>query len=328
MILMKFLLAMQAKTWSLHWKYFLYLFCDGWVRTSIGLTPLVDQNCWDILFNVHVNREESLEVEIFARFLQEFYDKMDLLFFLFVRSVISSKLHVNFKSRWTSSVANQTSSELGPGKGNSLSHQSYCLISSLTGKWLTFRECAYITRIVFGKENDSIHADFMNTLSPIMVGQLVSSPTGRSPHSTPAVRDTRRLNLDEFLHLAVLFYHRSVKELSPQDLQRGSSAQVAAREFPRLPGQSSTTCNLIPPSPYEGLFDLNRIPPTPTAKKPETPHPSPIPPRSTFSPPASTPTKPQSTQHLSQRPPPPSTAPHRMNFTSHQLPDSEETLTG
>lgn len=69
---------------------------------TIGLKSLTDQMCWDMLYTLHCNREEHLEAEIFARFLQEFYDRMDLLFFLYVRSVLSDILKINFKTRWNS----------------------------------------------------------------------------------------------------------------------------------------------------------------------------------------------------------------------------------
>ena len=51
-------------------------------------------------YSVEFYRRSSLEVEMFARFLQEFYDYADLLFFLYVRSVVSKVLNVSFKQRW------------------------------------------------------------------------------------------------------------------------------------------------------------------------------------------------------------------------------------
>lgn len=53
-----------------------------------GLRSLVAQTCWDLLYNTHALRKDHLEVEVFARFLEEFYDPDDLLFFLYVRNVI------------------------------------------------------------------------------------------------------------------------------------------------------------------------------------------------------------------------------------------------
>lgn len=71
------------------------------MSTVVGLLKaLVDQTCWDLLYNTHIYRNDFLEVEIFARFLQEFYDNDDLLFYLYVRSVVMKVLQVSFKTRW------------------------------------------------------------------------------------------------------------------------------------------------------------------------------------------------------------------------------------
>ena len=40
--------------------------------TKIGLKSLVDQTCWDVLCTAHTYRRDYLELEVFARFLQEF----------------------------------------------------------------------------------------------------------------------------------------------------------------------------------------------------------------------------------------------------------------
>ena len=55
------------------------------IGTNSGLKRLVDQISIDLLYNIHCYRKNYLEYEIFARFLSEFYDHDDLLFFLYVR---------------------------------------------------------------------------------------------------------------------------------------------------------------------------------------------------------------------------------------------------
>lgn len=35
-----------------------------------GLRQLVDQTCWDLLYNVHLLRDEFPEIEVFAKFLE------------------------------------------------------------------------------------------------------------------------------------------------------------------------------------------------------------------------------------------------------------------
>jgi hypothetical protein len=146
--------------------------------TEKGLIKtIVDQNCWDLLYNVHVYRHDYLEVEIFARFLQEFYDNDDLLFYLYVRSVISKVLNVSFKSRW--------------GKADGPARQP-------KGLWMSYRECVQVARIVFGVQNETMWHRFLEIINPQMVGQKTETA------------DTRRIDITQFLHLAVVGYHQTV----------------------------------------------------------------------------------------------------------------------
>ena len=95
------------------------------IGTNVGLRTICDQSCWDLLFNITIFRRDSLEVELFSRFLQEYYDRDELLFFLYVKSIIGRVLNINFKTRWlnnnsssgsTQSVHSRTSSIAGPNK--------------------------------------------------------------------------------------------------------------------------------------------------------------------------------------------------------------------
>jgi len=76
------------------------IFVVDFFSKRYGLRNLVDQTCWDMLLNIDIKRKNLLEVEIFARFLEEFYDPDDLLFFLYVRSVIQKEIGINFRNRW------------------------------------------------------------------------------------------------------------------------------------------------------------------------------------------------------------------------------------
>lgn len=58
------------------------MFVYRFLANRLGLKALVDQTCWDMLGTIAQLRSQHLEVEIFARFLQELYDHDDLLFFL------------------------------------------------------------------------------------------------------------------------------------------------------------------------------------------------------------------------------------------------------
>lgn len=95
------------------------------IGTNVGLRTICDQSCWDLLFNITIYRRDSLEVELFARLLQEYYDRDELLFFLYVKSIIGRVLHINFKNRWLGNnssvgsnhtVNSRTSTMNGPNK--------------------------------------------------------------------------------------------------------------------------------------------------------------------------------------------------------------------
>jgi len=97
------------------------------LSTLVGLKNLVEQTCWDLLYNAESYRKSFLEVEIFMRFIQEFYDQDDLLFFLYVRAVVAKTLHISFKRRWAKSDGASNKKPL----------------------WMSFREILLVSKTVF-----------------------------------------------------------------------------------------------------------------------------------------------------------------------------------
>lgn len=146
------------------------------LATVVGMSKILDSTCWDLIYNIHHYRREYIEVEAFARFLQEFYNHDDLLFYLYVRNVVGNLLHVNFKHRWAKSD--------GPGR----------LPKTL---WMSYRECVYVAKTVFGANNEALYRDFLNIIIPQMVGQKT------------ATVDSRRIDIAQYLHLAVVGYHQT-----------------------------------------------------------------------------------------------------------------------
>lgn len=146
------------------------------LATVVGMSKILDKTGWDLIYNVHRYRREYVEVEAFARFLQEFYNHDDLLFYLYVRNVIGNLLHINFKLRWVKSD--------GPGR----------LPKVL---WMSYRECVYVAKSVFGAGNEALYKDFLNIIIPQMVGQKT------------ATVDSRRIDIAQYLHLAVVGYHQT-----------------------------------------------------------------------------------------------------------------------
>ena len=129
-----------------------------------GLQQLVDQTAWDLLYTVNALRKTHLEIEIFAQFLQEWYDPDDLLFFMYLRSVIQKLLNVSFKTRWGSEATR------GPER---------------TPKqlWLSYRECITVARTVFGNEDDAMYKDFLSTIESQVVGKKQNTAEGTTTDS-------------------------------------------------------------------------------------------------------------------------------------------------
>ncbi len=186
------------------------LFVVKRLSTEKGLIKtIVDQNCWDLLYNTHVYRQDYLEVEMFARFLQEFYDNDDLLFYLYVRSVIAKVLNISFRSRWGKSDTSSSSS--------ANANASHASSRQPKGLWMSHRECVQVARIVFGVNNEVMWRRFLSIIAPQMVGQ-------RSESS-----DSRRIDLTQFLHLAVVGYHQTQPQSQSQQQQQQQPSQQSSQ---------------------------------------------------------------------------------------------------
>ncbi len=135
-----------------------------------GLKHICYQTCWDIVYNTQYYRKQYLEIETFSKFLDESYGNDDLLFFLYVRSVVMKCF-----SKWN--------------KGNEANKSK--------NLWISYRECVHIAKIVFGEENELAIKDFMALLSSRMAGQKKDNA------------DTRRIDVTQFLYTAVDGYHNA-----------------------------------------------------------------------------------------------------------------------
>jgi hypothetical protein len=162
-------------------------FVVEFITKRFGLRSLVDQHVWDLLYNTHKLRRDHTEVEVFARFLEEAYDPDDLLFFLYVRSVVQKELSYNFRSRW---------SELGR-YGQSSSTPSINAPNNHGHLQMSIRDCSLVSRVVFGSESDPLYKTFMAMIERNMTGKKT------------AKSDSRTIDVNSFLHLAVVEYHET-----------------------------------------------------------------------------------------------------------------------
>jgi hypothetical protein len=189
------------------------VFVIAHISKRYGLKSLVEQTAWDLLYSVSVMRKDSLEIEIFARFLQELYDPDDILFFMYLRSVTQKILGMQFKSRWSSDKMVDSR-------------------SSQQQLWLSYRECVTVARTVFGNDGeddaDAMYHDFLQNIDSQVVGQ--------KKRQGSTTTDTRRIEVTQLFHLAVAGYH----EARPEEDSSTATGFTSAAATPRTVDQVLT----------------------------------------------------------------------------------------
>ena len=148
------------------------------LTTVVGLKSLTDQIGWDLLCNIDRNYKAYAEVETFKHFLQEKFNDDDLLFFLYVRSIIAKMLRVNFSSRWI------------------LVHGADRQPKAL---FLTFSECVQVSHKIFGKNCSKIRKQYIASI--IASKKLVGVVNKKE--------DTRKIDVRDILHLSTMNFRRS-----------------------------------------------------------------------------------------------------------------------
>jgi hypothetical protein len=191
-----------------------------------GLRALIDQNAWDLLYNVTLHRDARPEVDVFARFLSEQYDADDLLFFLYVRSVVQKEVGVSFRSRW-SELGNSSNAAASPRPGTAGAEKTAGAPAPL---YLTFRECQLVSRVVFGSESDPLFRTFVAMVERHIQEQealgLAPAPAAAAAPGTKKATggDPRRIEASQFLHLALAEYHET------RPAEEGAAALDAAED--------------------------------------------------------------------------------------------------
>jgi uncharacterized protein (DUF2267 family) len=145
-----------------------------YIKGRYGLRGITDRQCVDLVFNALRFRRDSVDCDVFVRFLEEYHDPEELLFFLYVRSVAQKVLgNVSFRSMW---------SEVGKGAGSR--------VATPSRPHMDLRQCSQVARIVFSSEADPHYRSFMAAVDEFL----------RAAHE-PAVE------VGQFLRLALDEYH-------------------------------------------------------------------------------------------------------------------------
>lgn len=69
---------------------------DFYKKKNKGNKKLIQTNCNDLLWSVEFHKKQSVEAELFAKFLSEKYDTRELVFFLYVRCLLEKELAIKF----------------------------------------------------------------------------------------------------------------------------------------------------------------------------------------------------------------------------------------
>lgn len=173
-------------------------FVFAFFEKRYGLSALVQQHCWDLLYTVHLARKDSLAVETFARFLDEHYDADDLLYFLYSRSELQKHLGISFRTH---------AAELG--RGGAMGSQNAppaadTGASNIVPPILVSQaQAAVVARVVFGSETDALFRSFMVLLER----HFASAPSQPAAAARGKGKAEPRIDTALFLHLALGQYH-------------------------------------------------------------------------------------------------------------------------
>jgi hypothetical protein len=226
-------------------------FVASWFSAHFGLKTLVDRVCWDLVYSVHRLRGTSVDVELFARFLEQKYDPDDLLFFLYVRSVLQKQLKLSLRARWaemgTRAGATSTAARAGPEP-----------------ILLTLGQVRAVLRAVFGSESDALFKALMTVVERFMQSEM---DAGRSNADAEGIA---RIDASDLLRIALEEYHdtrpaaddqdddhdddgadtdRLVTQAEQEYAARHSSRDSAARDSAAHPSSSSASASASAPAP-------------------------------------------------------------------------------
>ncbi|CAM9116572.1 unnamed protein product, partial [Laminaria digitata] len=161
------------------------------VKNRHGIMHMVRSVCLDLVCNVQFYRSQNPEVEVFARFLEEFYGPKELCFFLDLRAEAHRVARVCTKRKAVSECATQT-------------------------VWMTLPDCVRVATEVFLDKSTLYFRDLIATVE-------IQART-----TTRAWRRVGRISLSDFLYLAMVCFV-SPKEPEDRPRREKSPASVSGR---------------------------------------------------------------------------------------------------
>mmetsp|Transcript_20126 Transcript_20126/g.42131 ORF Transcript_20126/g.42131 Transcript_20126/m.42131 type:complete len:483 (-) Transcript_20126:84-1532(-) len=117
------------------------IFIVDLLSKKFGLKSIVEQTVWDLIYScddLRAKDDPVPDIEVFCRFLEEYYDSDELLYYCYVRSLTQSVLNANFKTHWAD-----------PGKAKDGAGYSAGIDRKPLELMLNRRECNYIAQTIF-----------------------------------------------------------------------------------------------------------------------------------------------------------------------------------
>jgi hypothetical protein len=114
---------------------------------------------------------------------------------------------------------------------------------------MSYRECVSVARTVFGANNEAMCKNFLAVISPQMVGQ-------KNDGATTGSTDTRRIDITQFLHLAVVGYHQTRPSEEGGGFDMGESGDDSGEggSYRAVPYPGQVVPPVPSPSPSLGAY--------------------------------------------------------------------------
>jgi len=228
-----------------------------------GLKALVSNNCWGLVSSVELLRGQHAGIDCFGKFLEQYYDVTDLLFFLFMRSALVRVLEQAAKAASKSGVAPEAGSESKDKKEEADSLDIGEKKKSVQSKYVPQdirmepKQMVQVVKMAVDAKNESLRKKVIEDLDYAMAQQQ-----GQVPGSKPS------LEPDRLLAIATEAYHLSrdlkgdTPEVAPGSPQKEAGIADGAAPSESLPPEirkevRQVTSRLVASLSANGQKDVN-----------------------------------------------------------------------
>ncbi|KAF4715999.1 hypothetical protein FOZ62_025031 [Perkinsus olseni] len=191
-----------------------------WLTGRLGLRRLTGQGMMETLLLVHRSREADMMADIFARLLEGSYDATDLLFFLYVRSIVSTNVQV----------------DKSPKAAHRHHHHHQPIIVQLP-----LNDIKALAKKVFGRDQKTIYDTFIHVLTDEITkaggGDGAAAVGQHHHHHTEDQEQQPLVEVGYFMYIALWVYHHQRPEVM---MATGHPPQGAVEHGVKAPTDATT----------------------------------------------------------------------------------------